>query len=69
MELSILNEVRKATLSARERTSDGSISTRTSKGKMQIGKSSFDKKGVSSFSPISDWVSLEDAVKFLDAIH
>lgn len=69
MELSILNEVRKATLSARERTNDVSISTRTSKGKMQIGKSAFDKKGVSSFSPISDWVSIEDAVKFLDAIH
>lgn len=61
----MLNELRTATIDARTRTGDGSISTRVSRGRFQVVRVTYRKSGVSDVAELSDWLSIGDAIDFL----
>lgn len=66
--LKALAEIQKATLQARSRTGDKTISTRAESGKIQIVRVVFDKSGKSAVTPASDWMMPANVATALAAI-
>ena len=64
-----LFELQKATLAARNRTNDEAIAAVAKAGKIQVGRSVFmPGKATADFFPLSDWLSISDAIKFIEAL-
>lgn len=64
----LLADIQQATIAARSRTGDNSISTRADKGRVQIVRVSYDAQGTSTVMPMSDWVSASDVSTLLSKI-
>lgn len=64
----LLADIQRATLAARARTGDNSISTRVDKGRVQIVRVSFDVSGTSTIAPVSDWLPIADVPALLSKI-
>lgn len=64
--LQLMAALQKATAAARERTADKTISTQTKDGKVQVTRVTYDAKGKSTVSPVSEWLDAADAVAYLD---
>lgn len=60
--------IHRATMAARERTGDRTVSTRVKQGRIQIVRVTYGPRGKSTITPVSDWVSFGAAVTFLDAL-
>lgn len=58
--------LQKATVSARTRMLDKTIATQVKAGQVQITRVTYNNKGKSTVLPVSGWMSVTDAVEFLD---
>jgi hypothetical protein len=65
-----LMDLRNATLSARERTNDRTIGTQVKAGKVQVVRVTYPpgKGGRSVVTPITPFLTPEDAIRALDAL-
>lgn len=63
-----LAKIQQATLAARYRTGDASISTRADRGKIQAGRVTYDAAGVGQFAPITAWLPLALGIEALEAL-
>lgn len=61
--------IQRATLEARARLGDKSIGTTIKQGRLQVVRVTYNAKGRSTVVPVSDWLAMPDAVKFLDALQ
>lgn len=63
-----IQQIQSATLSARQRKGDASISTRTEAGKVQIVRVEMLPNGDSRVTPLSAWMPVADVVGALSTI-
>lgn len=59
--------LRVATMNARKRLNDATISTRVKAGKVQVGRVTY-QKNVGDFAPLSDWLTMDEAVVFIERL-
>jgi len=64
----MFEQLRTATLAARQRTGDKTIGATVNAGKIQIVRVTFNAKGKSTVAPASDWLAPADAVVALTNI-
>lgn len=69
MDMRVLTEIRKATLSARARTGDKAIGTTVSAGRFQVRRVTYSKNGCSTVEPISDFLPFADCIHFLNSLE
>jgi hypothetical protein len=63
-----LADIRTATLAARQRTSDNSIGTEVSAGKIRVVRVEYDTKGKAVVTPLSGYTSAGAAIDILNAL-
>ena len=63
-----LAALRIATLDARVRLQDNTIGTRAEAGELQLIRVTYDRRGVSTVVPFSNWMPMADAVAALNAL-
>ena len=66
--MSILAEIRNATLDARVRMRDNTIGTRAEAGKLQIIRVTYSGSGISTIVPASEWMPAADVIAALNAM-
>lgn len=66
--MQLLNEIRTATLAARNRLKDETIGTQVKAGKLQVMRVTYDAKGKSTITPVTDFISFADAIATLKAM-
>ena len=62
------NSIQVATLAARKRTGDDSISTRVNQGRFQIVSVTYAKRGKSTVNEMSEWLVGSDLIDALNAL-
>ena len=67
--LQTIGAIQSATLKARDRLSDNTITTRAEAGRAQVVRVTFDGKGKSTVTPVSEWMPAADAAAHLDAMR
>jgi hypothetical protein len=69
-DMATMMDLRNATLSARQRTNDNSISTRVEAGRVQIVRVTYppEKRGRSVVTPVTAFVSPDEAVQALKSL-
>lgn len=67
--MTTLTDIRNATLSARARTGDKSIGTRIDRGLIQVVRVTYEKSGRSKVAPVSEFMSADAAVAFLEKLQ
>ena len=63
--MSNLMELRAATIAAIKRTADQHIATQVKAGKIQVVRAVPKKNGLFTVTPVSDYLPIQDAIKFL----
>lgn len=68
--MATLMDLRNATLAARERTSDNTISTRVEAGRVQVVRVTYPakKRGRSIVTPVTAFLSPDEAVRVLELL-
>lgn len=61
--------LQQATLAARARLDDPSIATHVNAGKLQVVRVTYRPSGRSDVTPVSEWLSVEDTVAFLEGMQ
>lgn len=62
-------DLQKATKACRERTGNDAISTRARSGRIQVVHVTYPNKRSSVVTPISEWLTLDQAVEHLNGIR
>lgn len=60
--------LQQATLAARKRTNDRTITTRVKCGMFQVVRVTYDHTGKSSVKPCGDWLTIGDAIALLETL-
>jgi hypothetical protein len=63
-----MGDIRKATLAARVLTGDKALGTAVKAGRFQVQRVTFSKSGLSAVQPLSDYMTPDDTVRFLDEL-
>jgi hypothetical protein len=63
-----LTEIRNATQAARARLNDKTIGTQVKAGKLQVMRVTYDAKGKSTITPVTDFIPFSDAIATLKAM-
>lgn len=61
--------IREALIAARDRTRDESINVAVKAGRYQVQRVTFDKVGRSTVTPLTEFISAEAAISYLNAIE
>lgn len=63
-----IRAIRAATTAAIARTGDKSLATHVESGKHQVVRISYGKRGVSTVSPLSGWLTFDELIGALNAL-
>lgn len=66
--LALMNEIRTATLAARARLNDATISTQAKAGRVQVVRITYNAKGTAIIKPVSEWLPATDAARTLNSL-
>lgn len=67
--LQAFSTIQRATTAARVRLGDQSIGTQVSGGRVQVVRVTYRRNGTSEVAPVSDFLPLDKAAAFLDAMQ
>ncbi len=66
--MKIMAQFRTALTVAQEHTGDRSLSTNVKQGKIQICRVTYDKKGKSTVTPVTDYLPFDEALDYLNGM-
>lgn len=62
----VMGLFRNALQAAQQRTGDPTLSTAVKKGKIQVCRVTYDSKGRSTVTPVTDYLPMDDAMTYLE---